>query len=176
MTSRERIAAILSEILGVPIDAAQEYAREQAENWDSLNHLRIVLAFEEEFGVSLQPEEVVAVRCLSVRLALVQGKGGPYSSPSVLFERDRGGQAQATAFALEDHSLLGEICFVCISGVVKGGPADHFKGQRTTHYRHRTNDVMVLISALSLLDGHEVGDFTNAINSEEARDEDIGFW
>jgi len=65
MTSRERIAAILSEILGVSIDAAHEYAREQAENWDSLNHLRIVLAFEEEFGVSLQPEEVVAVRCLS---------------------------------------------------------------------------------------------------------------
>ena len=37
----------------------------QAENWDSLNHLRIVLAFEEEFGLSLRPEEVVAVRCLS---------------------------------------------------------------------------------------------------------------
>jgi len=65
MTSRERIAALLSEILRVPIDPAQEYTREQAENWDSLNHLRIVLAFEEEFGVSLPPEEVVAVRCLS---------------------------------------------------------------------------------------------------------------
>jgi len=65
MTSRERIAGILSEILGVSIDAAHEYARDQAENWDSLNHLRIVLAFEEEFGVLLQPEEVVAVRCLS---------------------------------------------------------------------------------------------------------------
>jgi acyl carrier protein len=65
MTSRERIAALLTDILRVPIDPAQEYTREQSESWDSLNHLRIVLAFEEEFGVSLQPGEVVAVRCLS---------------------------------------------------------------------------------------------------------------
>jgi acyl carrier protein len=65
MTPRERIAAILSEVLRERVDPAQEYTREQAANWDSLNHLRIVLAFEEEFGVSLQAEEVVAVRSLS---------------------------------------------------------------------------------------------------------------
>jgi len=65
MTPRERIAAIMSGILGEQVDPAREYLREQAANWDSLNHLRIVLAFEEEFGVSLLAEEVVAIRSLS---------------------------------------------------------------------------------------------------------------
>ncbi|HYV67042.1 MAG TPA: acyl carrier protein [Myxococcales bacterium] len=68
---------MLSEILKVPVDPAREYAREQAENWDSLNHLRIVLAFEEEFGVSLPPEEVVAVRCLSDLERLAQRTAQP---------------------------------------------------------------------------------------------------
>ncbi len=65
MTARERIAAILSGILLEHVDPAREYTREQAENWDSLNHLRIVLAFEDEFGVSLPAEVVVAIRSLS---------------------------------------------------------------------------------------------------------------
>jgi acyl carrier protein len=65
MTVRERIAAILSEILRERVDPAQEYTRERAPNWDSLNHLRIVLALEEEFGISLEPGEVLAVHSLS---------------------------------------------------------------------------------------------------------------
>jgi len=65
MTPRERIAAILSGILGERVDPAREYTREEAASWDSLNHLRIVLALEEEFGVSVGAEEVVAIRSLS---------------------------------------------------------------------------------------------------------------
>ena len=65
MTVRERIAAILSEILHERVDPAQEYTRDGAPNWDSLNHLRIVLALEEEFGISLESGEVLAVHSLS---------------------------------------------------------------------------------------------------------------
>jgi len=81
MTSRERIAALLSDILQVPIDPVQEYTREQAVNWDSLNHLRIVLALEEEFGISMNPEEVVAIRSLSDLEAIARRGASSLSGP-----------------------------------------------------------------------------------------------
>jgi acyl carrier protein len=65
MTKRERIALMLSEILHEKIEPAQEYTRQRTETWDSLNHLRIVLAFEEEFGLALGPEEVQRIQSLS---------------------------------------------------------------------------------------------------------------
>jgi acyl carrier protein len=70
-TTRERIAAILGEVLHEAIKPDEEYTRSQSGSWDSLNHLRIILAFEEEFGVSLEPSDVIGIRSLSdlVRIA-----------------------------------------------------------------------------------------------------------
>jgi acyl carrier protein len=72
MTTRQRIAAVLAQVLGHPVDAGREFTREQAPGWDSLNHLRIVMAVEEEFGVRLEPEDVVTVGSLSDLVRLVE--------------------------------------------------------------------------------------------------------
>jgi acyl carrier protein len=65
MTKRQRVAALLGQVLREQVDPAKELAREQTASWDSLNHLRIVLAFEEEFGLHLEPEVVAGIKCLT---------------------------------------------------------------------------------------------------------------
>ena len=62
MTIAERVAGVLSQVLQTRIEAGDLVDRAQTTKWDSLNHLRIVLAFEEEFGIRLDVDDVGAIR------------------------------------------------------------------------------------------------------------------
>lgn len=70
MELNEKLRGIISEVLQteVGLDVAREGA------WDSLNHLRIVMSVEEEFGVRLEPNEVVAIASLRDLARVVQAK------------------------------------------------------------------------------------------------------
>jgi acyl carrier protein len=73
-TVRERIARLLSQVLHEPVDPARDLRREDSVRWDSLGHLRIVLALEEEFGVAISPDDMVAIQSLS-DLERLAGRG-----------------------------------------------------------------------------------------------------
>lgn len=59
MTTEQKIKDIMSTVLEVPVDQINEdSSTDTLDNWDSLHHLNLVLALEEEFNISIPDEEV----------------------------------------------------------------------------------------------------------------------
>jgi acyl carrier protein len=72
-------ASILSRVQHIMADIFQVSAAQitpmsspdTIENWDSLNHLNVVLALEQEFGIQFLPEEIeklLSVECFATLL------------------------------------------------------------------------------------------------------------
>ncbi len=62
---QERIHAVFSRTLRVPADSLHdELRRGTIEQWDSLGHLNLVTALNEEFGVQLSPERALAMHTI----------------------------------------------------------------------------------------------------------------
>ena len=73
----ERVRAVAADVLGVP--AARLDARASAEtieSWDSLQHLNLVLALEQEFGVQFEPEEMERMTSVGRVVELLEAKAG----------------------------------------------------------------------------------------------------
>ena len=59
----ELVRQLVADVLGMdPGEVADELSRDTADNWDSLNHLRIVTAIEQEFSVSLSMGDIQDAR------------------------------------------------------------------------------------------------------------------
>jgi acyl carrier protein len=55
----EKIKQVMSAIFEIPIETITDDAStDNIVNWDSLRHLNLILALEEEFSVSIPDEEV----------------------------------------------------------------------------------------------------------------------
>jgi acyl carrier protein len=55
----KKIKHIMSLVFEIPLESiADDASSDNIENWDSLRHLNLILALEEEFGVSIPDEEV----------------------------------------------------------------------------------------------------------------------
>jgi acyl carrier protein len=67
LDNRRKIIRVLSQVIGVPEENLdQESSPDTVEAWNSVSHIHLVLALEQEFGVTLSPQD--AVEMLSVRL------------------------------------------------------------------------------------------------------------
>ena len=54
-----KLKALVSDILGIDLERIEPtLSRHVVDNWDSLNHLRLISAFEEEFAVTLTMDEI----------------------------------------------------------------------------------------------------------------------
>lgn len=54
-----RLQVILADVLAlVPAQVNGDLSPETVENWDSLNHLKLTLAIEQEFKVEFLPEDI----------------------------------------------------------------------------------------------------------------------
>jgi acyl carrier protein len=54
-----KIKLVMSAVFEVPLESiADDASADNIENWDSLRHLNLILALEEEFGISIPDEEV----------------------------------------------------------------------------------------------------------------------
>ncbi len=57
--NNSRIKQVMSAVFELPLESINEDAStDNLDNWDSLRHLNLILALEEEFGVSIPDEEV----------------------------------------------------------------------------------------------------------------------
>ncbi len=57
---RQKVIQIVSQVMGVPEEEiGDEYSINTVEVWDSLKHMNLVLALEEEFGVQFSDEKIV---------------------------------------------------------------------------------------------------------------------
>ncbi len=55
----ETVRRIAADILEVrPNQITPQSSSENIETWDSVHHLNLILAFEQEFGLQLEPEEI----------------------------------------------------------------------------------------------------------------------
>jgi len=66
---KERLFRTVSQVFGVPVEEITEQSSpETIATWDSLKHMNLVLALEEEFGVRFSDEEIMSM--VSVELLL----------------------------------------------------------------------------------------------------------
>ena len=69
----ERVQSVASDIFGIPVARiTAESSPETIENWDSMQHLNLVLAIEEKFGVQLDPEDIEQMKNIGAVAALVE--------------------------------------------------------------------------------------------------------
>jgi acyl carrier protein len=63
--TRSRIVRLLADILQVEIpDDVDDFRRETCEEWDSVNHLHLVMELEEEFEITLEDEQAANLTSL----------------------------------------------------------------------------------------------------------------
>ena len=69
----EQVRSVASDIFGVPAEKiTAESSPETIENWDSMQHLNLVLAVEEKFGVQLEPEDIEQMKNVGAVAKLVE--------------------------------------------------------------------------------------------------------
>ncbi len=62
----EQLNKILADILDLENEQiSDDLTPDTAENWDSMNHLRLVTAIEQEFSISLSMEEIQSIQNVS---------------------------------------------------------------------------------------------------------------
>ena len=70
-----QVQAIASDIFGVPAGKiTADSSPETIETWDSMQHLNLVLAVEEKFGLQLSPEEIEEMKSVGAVATLVEKK------------------------------------------------------------------------------------------------------
>jgi acyl carrier protein len=75
LSAFEQVRAIASDVFGVPVDRLSAGSSpESVENWDSMQHLNLVLAIEEKFGIQLDPDEIEQMKNIGAVAALVDKK------------------------------------------------------------------------------------------------------
>lgn len=56
----QRAKAIIADVFRIKEDSVNENTNmDNTPGWDSLGHLRLVLALESEFGITIEPEDLV---------------------------------------------------------------------------------------------------------------------
>jgi acyl carrier protein len=68
-----RVREIVADILRVPLnDLGLSSSSTTVARWDSLNHMKLILALEEEFGISFSEEQIAGTTSLPALLGEVQ--------------------------------------------------------------------------------------------------------
>jgi acyl carrier protein len=71
----ERTRAIVADIFGVPLETILPGSSpDTIEAWDSIHHLNLVLALEQEFGIEFSPEEIEQLLSVELIVDLVTEK------------------------------------------------------------------------------------------------------
>ena len=66
---KQRVLKVFSQVMEIPVEKINEDSSpDTIAEWDSLKHMNLILALEEEFGVQFGDEEIVEM--LSIELIL----------------------------------------------------------------------------------------------------------
>lgn len=72
----DKFFAILSALLAVPREQLdRSSSRDNVAQWDSLKHMHLVLALEDEFGVELDDDEIAELNNAAALLDAIAAKG-----------------------------------------------------------------------------------------------------
>lgn len=74
----ERVRAVMSDLFGIaPDEIGADASPQTLENWDSLQHLNLALALEQEFDIQFTTDEIAAMTDFSHTVALVEKRVQP---------------------------------------------------------------------------------------------------
>jgi acyl carrier protein len=74
MNVESTLKTVMATVLGIQADAiGEDTSMDTVESWDSLKHMNLVLAIEEEFGVSIPDEDAANITSYPlIRLVLAE--------------------------------------------------------------------------------------------------------
>jgi acyl carrier protein len=74
MNMESTLKTVMATVLGIPADAiSDDTSMDTVESWDSIKHMNLVLAIEEEFGVSIPDEDAANITSYPlIRLVLAE--------------------------------------------------------------------------------------------------------
>ncbi|HEV8657051.1 MAG TPA: acyl carrier protein [Thermoanaerobaculia bacterium] len=71
----EEVRTLAADVLGVPRSQVQgDSTPEHIENWDSIQHVSLMIAIEEQFGVEFNPDEIGHMESIGKIAELLSGK------------------------------------------------------------------------------------------------------
>lgn len=71
----DRVRGIFADVFQVPLESVRpDSSPDTIPNWDSLQHLNLVLALEQEFNVQFSPEEIEQLLSAELVVALLEEK------------------------------------------------------------------------------------------------------
>ena len=74
---KDKVLMIISNIMNVPIKLLnEESSPDNVESWDSLKHLNLILAIEQDFGITLSDEEIIEMMNVQLILEILKNKIG----------------------------------------------------------------------------------------------------
>ncbi len=72
----ERVQRIIADLFSLPpAEVTPASSPDTIETWDSLQHLNLVLALEQEFGLQFSPEEIEQMLSVELIVDLLEEKG-----------------------------------------------------------------------------------------------------
>ena len=72
---RDRVVEVMAAVFGLPVeDILDSMAMGRSKNWDSLKHMNLILALEDEFGIVFTDEETTEMMSLPLILEILRGK------------------------------------------------------------------------------------------------------
>jgi len=72
----ERVRGIAADVLQVNQGSlSAESSPQSVESWDSVQHLNLVLALEEQFGVQFEPDEMDSMKSIGAIAGVLKAKG-----------------------------------------------------------------------------------------------------
>jgi len=70
---KERIKEVISAVFNVPVNIIDDRASpDTIESWDSLNHMNLVAALEEEFDVRLSDQEILEMQNFMLIISILK--------------------------------------------------------------------------------------------------------
>jgi acyl carrier protein len=66
----------MAQVFDVPNESINnDSSPDTIENWDSVNHMNLVLALEQAFGISFEPDEIIEMMNFELILVIFKDKG-----------------------------------------------------------------------------------------------------
>ena len=65
----------MSQVFDVPKESINnDSSPDTIDNWDSVNHMNLVLALEQAFGISFEPDEIIEMMNFELVLVILRDK------------------------------------------------------------------------------------------------------
>lgn len=72
-----RVRQVAADVFGLPLEqVTTESSPQTIETWESVQHLNLVLALEQELQICIDPEEIGQIQTINDAIMLVKGKQG----------------------------------------------------------------------------------------------------